>query len=362
MKHYFFLALSILFPVSLCSQGIQAYSDNRGYFYAFDGNTTRELEYLPVKSYQAGASVLAYVNSNGHFKIFYNGEVFKAEEDVPPQEYVVTDHLVVYRYNTILKVADGRKVTNLVYYSSSYAAGDSVVAFVDQTMNSFKVYYKGVVTEAENGLSGNPVNGFTAGGNVVAFIGRDNHLKVFYRGKVTEVENNKPSSYQVSMNTIAYVDGYTQTFKVFYEGQVAVLENAPPKSYYVGKDLIAYVDHVGQFRIFYKGSRIEVASFEPDFYKVADHTVVYGDSRSFGVFYKGKSTLLETYAPEKFKSSGNSVAWIDVNKKLKLFTAGEVKEAAVFEQINSYELNRDVLLYNIANNTNRIYYGGKTYY
>ncbi len=361
MRTILFLLAFSVFPEAF-AQDLGAYTDNRGYFYVFDKGIIKEMEYLPVKSFKAGGSSVAWVSNTNDFKVYYNGEVNKIEEDVPPEDYHVSNYLIAYRYNTKLKVVDKGRMSVLVYFGSSYSVGDSVVAFLDNTMNSFKVYYQGSITELENGLSGAPVNGFIAGGNAVAFIGRDNHFKVFMRNKTTEVENNKPTTYQVGMNTVAYVDGFTQAFKVFYNGTTYTLETTPPKTFSVGNDMVAYTDNMGEFRIFYRGKKLEISSFEPKFFTASGYTVLYGDDRSFNAFWEGESYALETYIPDKYSCSWNSAVWVDMNNKLKMFSLGDVKQVLSLEKINSMELNRNVLLYNIGNNTTQIYYKGKTYY
>ena len=70
--------------------------------------------------------------------------------------------------------------------------------------------------------------------------------------------------------------------------------------------------------------------------------------------------MIENYIPSTYKLKGESVAYLDQNGHLQLFKAGESKTLS-YEQINDFEVLRQVVIFNEGMNTTKIYYNGKTY-
>jgi len=90
--------------------------------------------------------------------------------------------------------------------------------------------------------------------------------------------------------------------------------------------------------------------------------VAYRDpSGYFKVFYKGDISVLEPYYPDKFTMQYNSIAYVNRANTLRLFTEGELYDVTTAE-MESWELNYDVLKYQIGNNMFRINYKGREYY
>jgi hypothetical protein len=58
--------------------------------------------------------------------------------------------------------------------------------------------------------------------------------------------------------------------------------------------------------------------------------------------------------------SQDRIAWQDQAKRLYIFNDGKVKLVTT-ETITAYELNGDILRYDVPDGTSRIYYKGKTY-
>ena len=54
-------------------QPLSAYVDYKNCFYVFDNGVKKQLEYLPIKSYQIGGNAVAYVNEGGDTKAYYKG-------------------------------------------------------------------------------------------------------------------------------------------------------------------------------------------------------------------------------------------------------------------------------------------------
>jgi hypothetical protein len=353
------LALILLCSASSYAQNLNAYSDARNYFYIFDDGKMVEAEYMPVTNPAVGGNSVAYVDNSSNFKIYYNGSS-SVEADNKPDKYFETDNLVVYDFDKRLSVFDRGQSTILSYQRGKYAVGDSVVIFYDTITFTLKVYKDGVIKEAEALYDKAPPISLKAGDNVAAWVNYNNYLKVFYNGQTYELETNPPAHYKVGNNTVAYVDGATQNFKVFYKGQTLFLETFPPASFKVGDDLIAYVDNQGNFKVFYMGELMTVSTFAPLYFDAVDHVVVYGDNLNFNGFFGGKSTKLESYKPESFQLDFNGLAYKDRTNHLRFFSDGSLKDVSS-QIINSYQLTRNVLMYNTGMDEVHFFCNGKNY-
>jgi hypothetical protein len=69
---------------------------------------------------------------------------------------------------------------------------------------------------------------------------------------------------------------------------------------------------------------------------------------------------LDNFEPISYKISQNSIAWVDQNQRLHLFTNGK-STVATTELFSSYDLNNNILSFNSPENITAIYYQGKIY-
>ena len=351
--------ICILLSTACAAQNLNCYSDVRNYFYIFDDGRLVEAEYMPVKNPQVGGNSVAYIDNSSNFRIYYNG-TSTLEADNKPDHYYETDNLVVYDFEKRLSVFDRGQSSVLSYQRGKFAVGDSLVIFYDTISFTLKIYKDGQIREAEALYDKAPPTNLKAGDNLAAWVNYNSFFKAYFNNQTYELENNPPSHFKTGNNTIAYVDGATQNFKVFYRGTVFFLESFPPASFKVGDDLIAYVDNQGNFKVFYLGELSTINSYAPQYYDVTDHMVIYGDDRNFLAFYNGKSTKLESYKPESYQIDFNGVAYKDRTSHLRFFSEGSLKDVSS-QIINSYQLTRNVLMYNTGMDEVHFFSNGKNY-
>jgi hypothetical protein len=353
----FILLLSAFQPCQ--AQVVSAYTDNRDYFYAFDNGTYQQLEYLAIKSFRISGNSIAYVDNTNEFKIYYNGQVYKQEIYAADFNYYSTECIVPFKLGRALYVFDRGIRHALTYYAAVFSAGDSIVAFYDDTSPGLKVYYNGEVTEAESSLIQNP-RIVQAGSNILAYVDPLEYLKVFYHGNVTTLSESLPVSFKVGGDLVAWEDGYGAGFMVYYRGDTARLEGFAPVSYKTGYGIVAYVDNSESFKILWNGSLAKISSFAPRFYNVKGNTVVYEMNNRFMVFYNGKETELENYVPGEYEVSNDGVAYKDVSGRLKFFWKGNLY-TATYDLVTKFTLNGDVLTYETGPNHTRFFFNGKSY-
>ena len=358
MKKIFILLFFYAFHSS-SAQVVSAYSDSRKYFYAFDNGTYRQLEYLPVVSYRISGNSIAYVDNTREFKIYYGGEVYKQDIYAADFNYYATNCIVPFKLGRALYVFDRGQRTNLTYYSTIFAAGDSVVAFFDETSPGLRVYENGLVSVVEESLLQSllPV---TAGSNVVAYVDQSEYFKIYYHGTITTMSQSPPVSVKAGADIVAFEDSYSNAFIAFYRGDTARLDDFAPISYQAGYGILAWVNSLHEFMILSDGGLRKISSYEPASYQVNGNLVVYHLNNRFMAFYNGVETELENYLPAEFKTSVNGVAYKDVSGRLKLFWKGRMYTAS-YDVVTDFTLDGDVLRYETGPMHTQFYFNGRQF-
>lgn len=353
----FLLLFFVNFNVT--AQKIAAFSDYQNRFYIFDDGTFRQMEHLPVLSFQMGEKSVGYITNNNHFKIYYNNIDYEIGPFIT--EYFVTNHLVVYKADQQLYVFENGKRSLLTKLVGSYYYGDSIVAYYDREKYMFQVYYRGKIFPLADGLLSEDIASFRAGQNILGFIDTYDVFKVFYNNKITSLFTvNSAVIAKFGLDVVAYVDPDTEYLQAFYKGKILELETFRPKSFKVGYGAIAYITDLGDFKLFSQGEMFDISAYPPDDYTFFEDMLVYQQQGQFFAFYNGQEYLIENYIPTSYKCKFGSMVYIDQNGNLKLFKNGET-EVLSYEKINDYEVLRNLVIYNTGMNTTKIYYQGKTY-
>jgi len=343
------------------SQQLGAYTDYRDRFYIFNDGESTKVEDLKVQSFDIGGECVMYINSQGHLKIYEDGETIKLESG-GVSKYYATDHIAAYSIFEKLKVVEDGKVITLSMRCPVYRVEDSLVVFYDKNLESLRVYYDGEIQDIESGMIGMPVDNFSSGDNLVAYISsRTKDFKIYYKGKNhTILQYVEGLSFKAGKDIVAYKNSISNTFHVYYRGETYQLEDFPPKSFKVGDEFVAYVDNMGVFKVFYKGEVKEVSSFTPEAYIAEDKLLVFTEHDYFKVFTNGEVYEVEAYLPKLFKLDWNTVAYLDNSNRIWLFTNGE-KRYLINDLINSFDIYRDLIVLNLRINRNIIYYKGEYY-
>lgn len=341
------------------AQGIAAYTDYRGAFQVFDRGIVQQLEYLPVKSFQAGGNALAYIDNTGEFQIYYNGRKYHQLYATDQFSYFASNYLMAYQVGSVLYVFEKGKSEKVSFFCNQFFLGDSLVAYFDDSNYNLGVYYNGSNQVVESSLLASPQT-VKAGSNVLAYVNQSGYFKVFYHGSITDVDVSTPVSFDAGRDVVAYVDGYQKYFNLFYKGQTAQVDVNAPESYKVGYGNMAYIDYDGNFRIFSNGATRRLLSQKPDFYDVKGNMIVWGYNGEFRAFENGESKLIDDIMPKEFKLSNDGVAYIDVDGVLKFYYNGK-RNIVSHETVSKYYVNNDVVWYLVGTNTWKVWFNGATY-
>ncbi len=360
MKPALLLLLYCLSALNLYSQGLSAYLNTRNAFYVFDDSVTREIDYLPPKSYKIGGNCIAFISSNNSFKVYQRGKVIEVNEGFTT-DYFMTGNYVVMKNNTSLHVYDNGKSMLLVRNPYDWVASDSIVGFSDPLSKGYFIYTGGRIFALSSDLIADPIKISDIGKNLLAYTTIDDSLKIFYHGIIYPQPVQHVTEVKVGKNIVAYLNDYNSDFKIFYKGQPFTPENFEIKWFQTGDDLVAYQTSDGIFKIFYDGVVFTIGNFNPDQLKVTDNLVTYSDEVGFfKVFYKGETYLLERYTPDHVEMSRHSLYYIGRDDRITFFSFG-VQQELPMENYSSLQLDYDVLRVEPTPHQFTFYYKGKVF-
>ena len=355
-KCFLFLILVSCF-LKTEAQFVTAYSDYRNYFYVFN-QAPQQVESAPVLQYKIAGNSVAYINTANELRAWHNGEKFKLGEGLNAN-LAATGNMLYYTRDNALTVIDKGNLLPLSYFLGEFKAGDNIIAFKDSRLDLLKVYYQGEVQELEYTLVSS-LGDYNVGDNVVAYINGSHYFKVFCQGETYELSNWEPAQFLCGKDMVAYIDGSTKQLNVFTKDKIIKLENFPPISMKMGDDIFAFVSDEQAFKVYTNGKLLKLESYTPDFYEVKDNILAFFAENKFQVIYKGTRYVLESFQPRSYQISNDNMAYMDHAGRLKYFDNGNATIVTT-ETIESYDLNGNVLKYDVPNGTPKVYWNGKNY-
>jgi hypothetical protein len=175
-----------------------------------------------VSNFKTGSNIIAYVNDQNDFKLFYHGVLSK-----------------------LLSVNS----------AFQFGVGLDIVAYNNIDDLSFNVFYKNEYYKIEdfNALS------YIAGNACVAYVDNSGIFKLFKEGDISTISNITPDFYKVIDDLIIYSE--QNFFKVFYKNKSYLLENFIPSLYKYDLSSVAYIDKMGNLKLFHDG-KTETITYE----------------------------------------------------------------------------------------------------
>lgn len=354
LTFFFLLVASGLF-----SQNIAAFSDYQKEFFVFDDGKFRNLEHQEVLSFQVGEKSIAYQANNNHLKVYYNHIDYDVA--IMANGFKVTNNLISYMVGSQLYVFDKGTKKTLTKFVGNYKTCDSIIGFFDIEDHYLKIFYQGkILNVADGNLSEDSVD-FILGSNMLAFTDISEEFKVFYQNNIYDIlQTDETVNAKIGRDVMAYTDPSSDTFYAFFKGEIIELESFMPRSFQVGYEKVAYIDNMDAFKLFDNGIQYIVSDFAPESYFLKDDMLMYHMQNQLWAFYEGENVLVENYIPTEYKYNNKRVVYLDQNGYLNLFDNGNHKILS-YEQINDFDVLRNVIVFNQGVNTTKIYYKDKMY-
>lgn len=229
------------------------FDDSKNVFSAYYDGKVVDMEdsYLEKpKSIKTGSNLVAWVNQSNFFNVFYHGELYQLDNIAP----------------------------------LAYSSGRDIVAYVDDYLQQFRLFYKGDTAVVETF----PPDSFKVGFANMAYIDNLGNFKIFEKGASFKVLPDRPAFFDVKGNTIIY--GYNNTFNVYYDGKSTQLQSWIPRNYKMGNDGVAWIGDNGTLMLFHKGKTYTVT------YEIVNSYFLNGNVLKYEVgvntttiFYNGKN-------------------------------------------------------------------------
>lgn len=340
------------------AQNMSLYSDYLDKIFVFNNGNSRQIEHLPLKSYQIGNHAIAYQDNAGNFKVFQNNYLHSVSSFV--SEYKVTDNLVIYRMNSQLKVFDNGQNKNLCTTVNAFTGNDDVVIYFDDLQYKLMAYYNSEFFELDDALSRDSLEDFLCGENTIVYRDSKDYYHIFYKGEIFDLPYyERIKSYKAGRDIVAFVEEPMNNFQVFYDNEIFELESFEPVSYECGDGLLAYTNSDNYLRVFSNGKVATLSFDKPGFFEVVDEMVIFSVQNDFKVFVNGQTYTLENYIPEKYLANNQVVVYTDDRGYLKFFENG-VSKIISYEKITGFELHGNSVRYSFGVHSENIYSKGKT--
>ncbi len=277
--------------------------------------------------------------------------------------------------------------------SCFYLKAQDLAAFVDYK-NYFCIFDNGARTEAEY----LPVKSFQVGGNTIAYIDNNENLRIYYKGAIATLSENTitkytatdylltfstfkvldvfeggkrttlsnfASQYSTGDSLVAFYDERNMAYNIYYKGSVTLLEsgslNSPLQSFQMGDNIFAYVNYLNQFRLFYRGKTITLASSSLTLpYAAGKNIVAYvNPDYGFTLFHKWLIYNLETFQPKSFAVGDDLTAYVTSNDLFKVYYEGTSRVLCQYEP-PFYKVTDSLLVYNEGERF-KVFYRGTVY-
>lgn len=348
-------ALTALFSLATAAQDISGFLDYRNYFYAFDRGEIKELESLPPIGFRTGGNYLAYVAANGDLKILRDGELTVVDKNMGALP-TVTDHYFGYLSAGFFKLYDGKELRTICSTTGAMIVEDSIAGFYDEVQRTMNVHYAGNTTLVEDALMENPLQKWSAGDNIIAWVSRmTNELKVFHRGEVivlASLVNDIP--FTAGLDMVAYRDPSDLGLKAYYNGEIIDVDPFMPERIVMGRGLFAYVDKSGALKVFQGGKVHTALDFTPDEFFVKDGLVVMNDKHYCKIFHNGLTETVIPYWPKRWAARWDTFVWLDNDNSLQRWTSAGTKELLQRQPVKDIDLDRGLVTVTLTNNAVKV--------
>lgn len=268
------------------------------YLFAY-GNNAQLVVYENGKSHQVSVNyssvrlgdslAVFYDRHHKQLRAFYNDSIHILEDALvnePIRSFQVGDNICAFVGNdNFLKVFYHGQLTNLViiYERPFYKVARNLVAYIDPADNSFNCFYKNNIYH----LSDYKPLSYKVHDDKIVFVDYSGYFKIFSDGELYEISSFEPEQYELTEDLVAFLEnGY---FYVYYNQQVISLENYLPSLYLMDQNIMCYTDINGYLKVFFDGQQQIISYEKAKSLDIYNQVIVYkiGVNTS-KIFYRGE--------------------------------------------------------------------------
>ncbi|MGV3632599.1 MAG: hypothetical protein ACO1O6_15440 [Bacteroidota bacterium] len=331
--------------------------DFNKFFRTFYKNSFRQLEFQPIRSYEASDKYVVYIDYRGDFKV-YDGEKVQtlSNQNIA---YKLSDGQLAWTIGTGLFCLSGDDKEMLTVFANRFEVTDSLILYEDTRFNSLNYRYKGENRQLVQS-TGDLQFPLKMGDNVVVYKDNGDFIKFLWRGASYDYAvYTKPVNFECGMDVICFNDPLNQSFAVFDKGQILDLEPVFAKKYKAGRGFIAYEDQQGNLWYYKDGEKQQLSNF-PSSWDVKDDLLIWNENSIVYAFYKGEKKQLSNYAPQDYKLKNSTYAFRNSMGGVTVFSEGKLEQLTTQNQA-LYEIYGNTVLVELFNKSFVVYSGGQKF-
>ncbi len=296
--------------IALKAQSVVPFRDFNNFFLSFENGAFKTIEIQPVKDFQAGDELVAYIDTRGNLRL-YDGRQRKDITNLNV-EYQVSDHLLGYKIGPTLNMWDRGRLQTLTYFGRNYLVKDSLIVFEDTRFNSLNVYWNKTILPLAT-VIGDLSIPTSVGENILVFKDNGNLYKVFQNGLIYEIcAWNGNIDFQLGTDIVCFNDPTTRTFVVFEDGQFSDVENQFMKKYKAGRGFIVYEDLNSNLWMYKDGEKTLLTNFISSFWDVRDDVVIWGENNYLFTLMNGTKLQVANFIPSTWEIKNNTIAYRNI--------------------------------------------------
>lgn len=352
-----FFSLIVFFVVFGAYAQQAPFVDFNKFFRTFYKNAFRQLEFQPIRSFEASDNYTVYIDYRGDFKV-YDGEKVQtiSNQNVV---YKLSDGQLAWTIGTGLFCLWGDKKEMLTVFANRFEVTDSLIIYEDTRFNSLNYRYKGENHQLVQS-TGDLLFPLKMGDNTVVYKDNGDFIKFLWRGASHDyMVYTKPVSFECGMDVICFNDPLNQSFTVFDKGRLIDLEPVFAKRYKAGRGFVAYEDQQGNLWYYKDGEKQQLSSF-PTSWDAKDDLVTWNENGIIYVFYKGEKKQLVNYVPQDYKIKNSTYAFRNSMGGVSIFSEGKVEQLTTQNQA-SYEIYGNTVLVELFNKSFIVYNAGQKF-
>lgn len=263
---------------------------------------------------------LFVATSEGPREVCHQSGTFTVQDSLIAFHNLLDRTLNVYWRGRSFPIADVLLATDVPQWN----AGTNTLVFFDHNQRKVFLFYRGTTEELCRDTDYGRV---APGGDVVAYVDdSDDSFKVFERGERIDLEPFPPASFKAGQGIVAYVSA-TGALRCYEDHSVYSLSEYAPSAYYVQDSVITWVDN-GQLRTIDNGKLSTIERYVPENWQVSGGMIAYQDlNRELRIYHKGQRIIVTKEAGVKqFQLIGDAVVWRSNSGATKVWWNGRIYE------------------------------------
>lgn len=340
------------------SQNVTYFKDANNRLYEFDSGIFNQIYYQPTKEVIATTKHICLVDSKGDVFVHYNGEKILIAQTY--NELVNTDHLILVRTASVLRIFDEGVVHMLSPNAISFAAGDSLVLFQDVVGGYLRYYYQNQIHEISMIVGNYPLSKNEVGANTFVYKDNAGNHSVFWHGQFYELMNTRlPVVYSAGQDVVAFNDPQNNTFSAFDNGYIINLEGQFAQRFECGDNFIYYQD-AGDVHKVVREERVTDLGLDLKNIDVTDSLVIYQDYGATKIWYNEKIYQLFNMVISDYQTDGGIVAYKNNVGGVSAFVRG--KELDVTNtRVEEFRLIGSTIVLKYGPSSYSVWWNGKIY-